>query len=756
MADNTQKDLKLIKRQLQLTIYKKQPEDLMKQLKDIHLRSQEQKEALFVFCIRALTDQFYCTDLTSMLQAVLKEFEVDGYLKTKTLKQMLEDCLDMLIPASKIVPNLFDSYCCPSLSLIIEEARVDVNQQNNELDTILSAFIKQSFVSLGLRLPKAIMPNAVDTGIPHILKFFGFQGCDWNQPTLAGLTPTHWLCLLDQVDDHEGLVASALAYGANLNDVDMFGRTPLHLATMWGNANMVRALINRGANKNLMDRWGRVPLDYALQGTKESREKCDKYHKGKIDPKIEKLLKSSQYKDARQVPDVQANLHKVVIETWPCFKYFTHIYARYHYLDDENFEPNKKELLEKRGSLTNFIKSLLTTKYVGPLQMAEVEEEIKHQVDTLVRRITSAVSEMDERFSCESILSGSLSEGTKVGLPEEFDYNLNLKMLSSCTITERWQTLDELSVFVKPTSKHELNLWKDYIDHKNGTLDAENIHRKMMNLIVQVLSTPSVWEGLSLMWVIPSLGEPDKTTTSTRSKSENWTFVFPVILEWTGSGFPGMLLSVDLMPSVEIETWPENSVTQSTKLLADEEKKDMCYIVIKKFRRVVLGDTPRFHTFRLSGSKIERYIMQRMPRIPKLAYMLCKIIVDAMKHSVFEHDEQAGEFEAGMEPFAPVPSSYDLKNALFFLCDQYLDFWKSAERGDGALNLQGVTDNEAEKIAHVAERIFRGVLDLNEEVGDYIFRKLYVFHFTFEKGLKTNSLWKRNGFIDKMPDLLER
>ena len=755
MADNTQEELKLIKRQLQLTIFENQPEDLAKQLKAIQLCSQEQKDAWFLFCVRTLTDQFYCTDLTSILQVILKEFEIDEYLKTKTLRKMLEDCFDMLIPASEIDPN----YCFPLLSSIIERAGIDVNQQNDELDTILSAFIKQSFVSLGVRLPTTYTPHAVDTGIPHILDFFGSQGCCWNQPTSAGLTPIHWLCLLDQVDDHEGLVASALSYGANINETDMFGRTPLHFATMWGNADMVRALINKGADKNSVDRWGRIPLEYALQGTKESREKCDKYHKGKIDPKIEKLLKSSQYKDARQVPDVQTNLHKVVIKTWPCFKYFTHIYARYHYLDDKNYEPNKNELLEKRGSLVNLIKSLLTTKYVGPLQMTEVEEEIKQHVDTLVSRITSAVSEMDERFSCEPVLSGSLSEGTKVGLPEEFDYNLNLKMLSSCTITERWQTLDELSVFVKPTSEHELNLWKDYIDHENDTLDAEKIHRKMMNLIVQVLSTPSVWEGLSLMWVIPSLGEPDKTATSTQSKSENWTFVFPVILEWTGSGFPWMLLSVDLMPSVEIETWPENSVTISTKLVADEEKKNMCYIVIKKFRRLNLGDTHQFHTFRLSGSKIERYIMQRMPRIPKLAYMLCKIIVDAMNHSVFESDELAEEFEAGMEPFAPAPSSYDLKNSLFFLCDQDVDLWRSGDRENGALNLQEVTDNEAEKIAHIAGRIFRGIRYLTKEVGDFIFQKLYVFQFTFEKkyqGLKTNLLWRKNAFTDKIDNLLER
>lgn len=44
------------------------------------------------------------------------------------------------------------------------------------------------------------------------------------------------------------------------------GFTPLHCASAWGNANMVRALLENGADENIKDKKGRTPLNVALTG----------------------------------------------------------------------------------------------------------------------------------------------------------------------------------------------------------------------------------------------------------------------------------------------------------------------------------------------------------------------------------------------------------------------------------------------------------------------------------------------------------
>ena len=53
----------------------------------------------------------------------------------------------------------------------------------------------------------------------------------------------------------------------NFNIVNFDDRTPLHLAALNGNSNIVRYLINDGGCKlvNSIDRWGNTPYDNALK-----------------------------------------------------------------------------------------------------------------------------------------------------------------------------------------------------------------------------------------------------------------------------------------------------------------------------------------------------------------------------------------------------------------------------------------------------------------------------------------------------------
>ncbi|XP_043779832.1 ankyrin repeat domain-containing protein 65 isoform X3 [Cervus elaphus] len=77
-------------------------------------------------------------------------------------------------------------------------------------------------------------------------------------------TPQAWGHLLQAVwKGHTGLVTQLLRQGANVEERDRAGRTPLHLAVLRGHVSLVRLLLQRGAQVGAADRAGRTPLHEA-------------------------------------------------------------------------------------------------------------------------------------------------------------------------------------------------------------------------------------------------------------------------------------------------------------------------------------------------------------------------------------------------------------------------------------------------------------------------------------------------------------
>ncbi|XP_006164231.1 ankyrin repeat domain-containing protein 65 [Tupaia chinensis] len=60
-----------------------------------------------------------------------------------------------------------------------------------------------------------------------------------------------------------GLVMQLLRQGASVEERDLVGRTPLHLAVLRGHAPLVRLLLQRGARVDAVDHAGRTPLHEA-------------------------------------------------------------------------------------------------------------------------------------------------------------------------------------------------------------------------------------------------------------------------------------------------------------------------------------------------------------------------------------------------------------------------------------------------------------------------------------------------------------
>ncbi|TPX34182.1 hypothetical protein SmJEL517_g03071 [Synchytrium microbalum] len=83
---------------------------------------------------------------------------------------------------------------------------------------------------------------------------------DINELDLYGNTPLHYAVKQNDTS----MVEFLLQWRADVNVQDQAKMTPLHIATVTGNMSLVSQLLKRGARPNDKDAEGKTPLDYAL------------------------------------------------------------------------------------------------------------------------------------------------------------------------------------------------------------------------------------------------------------------------------------------------------------------------------------------------------------------------------------------------------------------------------------------------------------------------------------------------------------
>ena len=146
----------------------------------------------------------------------------------------------------------------------------NVNARNDINSTPLHTAVEYSH-SNGLHQKKLSSENQTkfkwrkaDSGKKHyeIIKLLLKNKADSNIHSQdGGMTPLHIATIINNID----MVKLLLSEGSNINAIDETSSTALHRAVASENYEITKILLENGANKNLTNRYGLTPSDISAK-----------------------------------------------------------------------------------------------------------------------------------------------------------------------------------------------------------------------------------------------------------------------------------------------------------------------------------------------------------------------------------------------------------------------------------------------------------------------------------------------------------
>ena len=548
------------------------------------------------------------------------------------------------IHVNRISSQTFSDLYASSLDALLKVVEIQSGKKGKFINSsVLSYFIQNCHRVYGATDDQLMVSPVLENGLYQVLLYLALNPTfnDWTYRSTRGMTPLHFLaCLqgLTKSSSYKLFIEIAVNKGADINATDIFGYTPLHTACAADKFIMVPELIEAGADTQFPDLFGWTPFCTASKGTRRLDVIISWYDKNEIPRPSHEIISILKKHSATHANNQTAEcVCSAPLWSEKCHSYIKHNLGFFELFLKKEFT----EFRQMRGECIKFISQLLTSSNVGPLNHASPSVvKITSQVDTLMHRIAKVVGQLDPLFQCKLSLAGSVAEKTKIGFPDEFDYNGFLTKLSAYDHDCFYDTSSvkgEVYFLVLEKNETLLNDWVQYCQVEDGVriLSPGLIQGRFGQLILKAMLRAHVWEGLSLYW---------------RSHGK---FVFgrlePLQLVWTGQDYPEMLINIDILPLFNLDKWPPNYLSSNIDLIPPEMKEKECSVILKR------------KSFRLTAINQELYIMKNLSTVPKQAYILCKILMQLLLYSRIIKNIYTIQIDK------IVPSSYELKNALFFI-----------------------------------------------------------------------------------------
>uniref|UniRef100_A0A7M5UW52 Mab-21-like nucleotidyltransferase domain-containing protein n=1 Tax=Clytia hemisphaerica TaxID=252671 RepID=A0A7M5UW52_9CNID len=390
--------------------------------------------------------------------------------------------------------------------------------------------------------------------------------------------------------------------------------SPLHFTCWRKNIDIIKLLLKYGARVNAKDKFGALPSHYVF---------------GPNSIEIKELLMDNGSIDVSEESS-DFTFNQVLSDKNEEAKPFSTVY-----------ESSEDEMCTFHTKVSTFVKR-------PELKDSENYALILMRVHILLHRITFRFREIFPELSFTPVLSGSVSEGTKVTYPDEFDYLLYLDNFQG---TVRIIENSCPSGFCRAKGLSDIDKEQGRYFNNEEYLEASKLTQNIYTIINHIASKNSIWDGLGIY-----LKEGPDCNSSIASME----------ILWIGPKYRFLPVSIDLVIALEIKDWLPKCMSgknYNSPVLKDAVKEG-CLIVVKPPKDDL--DCNDYYgkndMFRISFSKIETKIFNICPPGYKLGYMLAKALrewVPSFSAAWIKHPD----YESHTKPSLP---SYYLKNYLFF------------------------------------------------------------------------------------------
>lgn len=408
------------------------------------------------------------------------------------------------------------------------------------------------------------------------------SGADPNKQDVDSQTPLYHAVAASERPHVENNVRDTVLFlisgGASTDLPDKSGITPLHIAAELGNAQICIHLIKEGrAEVNAKDQHGATPLHYAAyQGH---------WHIAEV------LLSFGACAAVQDNAGVSAKSHV-------------------------------KKRGYKGGDLTEVVDfsscliKLNETEGVGLVKPISEVEKIEKDIDRYIEATLESMIQAEPRFNCVLLQAGSTAENTKVGEPDEIDYMCVLTELSkACYASE--SPSDPPGYLRIRMRGQEMEMWKDFLD-SDGFLIAEKLHLQFHSLFDRHSENADLTAMSTCLHKLRDYSnQANVGVTVDMSQTKPGSRLFFL---WRGCQFKRMVVTIDLIPAIEIPGWPKSA------RVPPEQGSDR-YDVIPKVSPAILNNPSAELYWRISTSMAEKRIFCAMDRSARSCYTICKSLM---------------------------------------------------------------------------------------------------------------------------------
>lgn len=374
----------------------------------------------------------------------------------------------------------------------------------------------------------------------------------------------------------------------NVNARDEYGASALHYAAYHDEEKFSNWLIEKSAKTDIKDKLGDTPLDTARRHLNFTTEKI--------------ILKSEE-------SEVLYNIDQDFI----------------------NDVLGLRRMKPIHMNADEFVDRLLQQKY----RQALVSDEDKLIIDTIrsfVKLLCSKVEEYDSRFRIALLQSGSTSEGTKVGPPDEFDFLLCLDAFSEITeivMRKRAGNDQNAALKLKVAENHR---FLEYFDEE-GVFTTPTVFMHLHKYLTKAMYDTSVWENLkfrnlSYVFEMPLL------------KKEMDTTVFMSHLIWMGCRHKQLRIKLDMVPVIRNKAWwpidpwslplMSREIHDAGCLLMLDTKDDLERFTSDFMKETIVGSInhmqPLVTDLSVSTAPAEICLMRSLPVVVRESYALAKLL----------------------------------------------------------------------------------------------------------------------------------